>query len=214
MHENVGSMIWMGWDLDPIDQDVEPFHVTRYAWLHTVSNALRFSGADIRWFGETNDGDHVPEAVAKDWADVLEKGLPDLKCAIIHQSSSPPFPPGTVSIIVPKNFTEEETMDCLNMRIEETCRRFQLEEIISEPMTDGEQETDGPPSDHADIDRVAERCGIDGESLRAIAALGVDLFQRDETITFERFEDISDTDKEFLTELIAFFRCCKGFYQY
>ena len=48
---------------------------------------------------------------------------------------------------------------------------------------------------------------------RAIAALSIDLFQEDEVLTFERFEDINEDDKKFLLELAAFFRSSKGFYQ-
>ena len=203
----------MGWDLIPVDEDVEPFHTTSYAWLYIVFSALRFAGAEMRWFGDTNDGDYVPETVADAWADSLEKGLPDLKCAVIRNSGSGPFGSGAVSIIVPMHFTEDETMDCFGRRTDETRRQALPENVEMALIGVPDGGTDEEPLSVEDFDEAAEGIGIDGESLRAIAALSVNLFQEGETLTFDRFEDIDDSECVFLKDLTAFFRCSKGFYQ-
>jgi len=203
----------MGWDLIPIDEDIEPFHVARYAWLFKVANALRFTGAEMNWFADTNDGDYVPETVAIGWADNLEKGISGLKCAVINHSGSGPFRPGAVGFLVPEGFSEEEAMRCFNRSVDETCHQSQLEDLaverIEEAGVEGKESTTRSENGDKPLDDGIEDCEI----FREIAALSIDLFQEDEVLTFERFEDINEDDKKFLLELAAFFRSSKGFYQ-
>jgi len=85
-----------------------------YAWLHVVANALEHSGADMDKFGYSNDGDYVPARVAKSWADSLEKGICDLKVAVIYHSGNPPFVPGHAVFVVHRSYTEEQTMKDFN----------------------------------------------------------------------------------------------------
>lgn len=103
----------MGWDLVPRSR-MEPFHVTMYAWLHVVANALEHSGADMDKFAYSNDGDYVPAKVARSWADSLEKGISDLKIAVIYHSGNPPFAPGHAIFVVHRSYTEEQTMKDFN----------------------------------------------------------------------------------------------------
>lgn len=100
----------MGWDLVPVSR-VEPIHVNMHWWLHVVANALEHLGADMDFFGYTNDGDYVPADVARTWADTLEKGMDDLKIAYVHHAGDPPFVPGEAVLVVHKSYTEEQAME-------------------------------------------------------------------------------------------------------
>ena len=53
----------MGWDLTPVDEDVEPFHVARNSWPRIVFNAPSFTGAEMRSFSDTPSTNSMPPAI-------------------------------------------------------------------------------------------------------------------------------------------------------
>lgn len=65
----------MGMDLVPTN-DIAPFHCNWSAWT-ALGELLVDAGADIGYRAGSNDGDEVPAAVARSWAEALTRVVED-----------------------------------------------------------------------------------------------------------------------------------------
>jgi len=75
----------MGWDLCG-RRNESYFRVNLYGWPR-LRLALGFLGADTEKMATDNSGKYVPAAVAKRWAEAIERGIDSLSLAVIAPRS-------------------------------------------------------------------------------------------------------------------------------